>query len=109
MALLALHVVPLFILGMPGIATVLPVGLAGLSNDGPTAFPKSSTPIPRVLTNGSAFAGLNADTLLYNLTLGAAMFAGHFPVIVPVLRIGRLLVANPFGRRQPWRGFDWAR
>jgi K+-transporting ATPase ATPase A chain len=37
--------------------------------------------------NGSAFAGLNANTLFYNLALGAAMLAGRFSVIIPVLVI----------------------
>ena len=42
-------------------------------------------------TNGSAFAGLNANTPFYNLTLAAAMFAGRFLVIVPVLAIAGML------------------
>jgi K+-transporting ATPase ATPase A chain len=45
-------------------------------------------------TNGSAFAGLNANAPFYNLTLAAAMFAGRFLVIIPVLCIAGTLAAN---------------
>ena len=53
---------------------------------------------PTPATNGSAFAGLNANTPFYNLTLAAAMFAGRFLVIVPVLSIAGSLAAK---RRVP--------
>jgi potassium-transporting ATPase potassium-binding subunit len=45
-------------------------------------------------TNGSAFAGLSANTPFYNLTLAMAMFAGRFLVIIPVLCIAGMLVAK---------------
>ncbi len=45
-------------------------------------------------TNGSAFAGLSANTPFYNLTLAAAMFAGRFIVIIPVLCIAGTLAAK---------------
>jgi potassium-transporting ATPase potassium-binding subunit len=45
-------------------------------------------------TNGTAFAGLSANTPFYNLTLAAAMFAGHFIVIIPVLCIADILAAK---------------
>ena len=45
-------------------------------------------------TNGSAFAGLRANTPFYNLTLAAAMFAGRFLVIVPVLCIAGMMVGQ---------------
>ena len=44
--------------------------------------------------NGSAFAGLNANTLFYNLTLGAAMFIGRFGVALAVLAIAGNLVTK---------------
>jgi potassium-transporting ATPase potassium-binding subunit len=103
MAMLALLVPPLFILGMPAIATVLPAGLAGLNNTGPHGFSEILYAYTSgAATNGSAFAGLNANSLFYNLTLAAAMFAGRFLVIVPVLCIAGLLVAK--GRVPPAMG-----
>ena len=51
-------------------------------------------PISAAATNGSAFAGLNANTPFYNLTLAAAMFAGRFLVIVPVLAIAGTLAGK---------------
>jgi len=48
-------------------------------------------------TNGSAFAGLSANTPFYNLTLAAAMFAGRFIVIIPVLCIAGSLAAKRSG------------
>jgi potassium-transporting ATPase potassium-binding subunit len=103
MAVLALFVVPLFILGMPAIATVLPAGLAGLNNAGPHGFSEILYAYTSgAATNGSAFAGLNANSPFYNLTLAAAMFAGRFLVIVPVLCIAGMLVAK--GRVPPAMG-----
>ncbi len=88
MAMLALLCVPAFILGLSAVASIVPAGLSGISNNGPHGFSEilyayTST----AATNGSAFAGLNANTPFYNLTLAAAMFAGRFLVIVPVLAI----------------------
>ncbi len=103
MAMLALLVVPLFILAMPAIASVLPAGLAGLNNAGPHGFSEILYAYTSgAATNGSAFAGLNADSPFYNLTLAAAMFAGRFMVIVPVLCVASMLVAK--GRVPPARG-----
>jgi K+-transporting ATPase ATPase A chain len=95
MAMLALLVVPAFILGLPAVAAVLPIGLAGLSNAGPHGFSEMLYAYTSgAATNGSAFAGLNANTPFYNLTLAAAMFAGRFLVIVPVLCIAGMLVSQ---------------
>jgi potassium-transporting ATPase potassium-binding subunit len=103
MAMLALLVVPLFILGLPAIATVLQAGIDGLNNTGPHGFSEILYAYTSgAATNGSAFAGLNANTPFYNLTLAAAMFAGRFLVIVPVLCIAGLLVAK--GRVPPATG-----
>jgi len=103
MAMLALLIVPAFILGLPAIAAVLPVGLAGLNNAGPHGFSEMLYAYTSgAATNGSAFAGLDANTPFYNLTLAAAMFAGRFLVIVPVLCIAGTLVTK--GRVQPAAG-----
>ncbi len=99
MTMLALLAVPAAILGLAAVASVVPAGLAGLGNDGAQGFSEILYAYTSAAaTNGSAFAGLSADTLFYNLTLAAAMLAGRFMVIVPVLCIAGLLAAK---RRVP--------
>ena len=95
MAILALLVVPATMLGLAAVAVVLPMGLAGLSNNGPHGFSEllyayAST----AATNGSAFAGLNANTPFFNLTFALAMLCGRYLVIVPVLAIAGSLAAK---------------
>ena len=88
MAMLALLCPPAFILGLSAVACVLPAGLAGLNNAGPHGFSEILYAYTSAAaTNGSAFAGLSANTPFYNLTLATAMFAGRFLVIIPVLAI----------------------
>ena len=99
MAMLALLCVPAFILGLPAIAVVIRPGLAGLGNAGPHGFSELLYAYTSgAATNGSAFAGLNTNTPFFNLTLAAAMFAGRFLVIVPVLCIAGSLAKK---RRVP--------
>src|SRR5208282_6848253 len=96
MAMLALLSVPAFILGLSAVAAVLPAGLAGLNNAGPHGFSEILYAYTSATaTNGSAFAGLNANTRFYNLTLALAMSVGRFLVIVPVLAIAGSLAAKP--------------
>jgi len=74
------------------LAAILPIGLAGPGNAGPHGFSEMLYAYTSAAaTNGSAFAGLNANTAFYNLTLAAAMFAGRFAVIIPVLCIAGTL------------------
>ena len=88
MAMLAILVLPLSILGFTALASVLPAGLAGLNNSGPHGFSEilyaysSGTG-----NNGSAFAGLNANTPFYNTTIGLAMLLGRFAFIVPMMAV----------------------
>ena len=88
MAILALLIFPLSILAWTALAVVLPQGLAGLNNGGPHGFSEmlyaytSSTG-----NNGSAFAGLNANTWFYNLTLAGAMLMGRFLFAIPMLAV----------------------
>jgi K+-transporting ATPase ATPase A chain len=99
MAMLALLCVPAFILGLSAIAAIVPAGLAGPANRGPHGFSEILYAYTSAAaTNGSAFAGLNANTPFYNLTLAAAMFAGRYLVIVPVLCIAGTLAGK---RRVP--------
>jgi K+-transporting ATPase ATPase A chain len=95
MAMLAVLVLPLSILGFTAIATVVDAGLAGPANQGPHGF----TEILYAYTsgtgnNGSAFAGISANTLFYNTTIGIAMFVGRFLMIVPMLAIAGSLAAK---------------
>src|SRR6185437_6899066 len=79
MTILALLSLPLSTLGFSALAAVLPAGLAGPLNAGPHGFSEilyafTST----TANNGSAFAGITANTLFYNVALGFAMLIGRF-------------------------------
>ncbi|MCX6269010.1 MAG: potassium-transporting ATPase subunit KdpA [Bacteroidetes bacterium] len=69
-------------------ASVSSYGLVSLNNAGPHGFSEILYAYTSAAgNNGSAFAGLNANTLFYNLTLGFVMLIGRFGVIIPVLAI----------------------
>ncbi len=71
-----------------GIALALPVSLSSLNNRGPHGLSEILYAYTSAVgNNGSAFAGLNANTIFYNLTLGLAMLIGRFAVIIPALAI----------------------
>lgn len=70
------------------LSAVLPVGLSSLTNKGPHGFSEILYAWSSAAgNNGSAFAGLNANTIFYNLLLGLAMLVGRFIVLLPVLAI----------------------
>ncbi|MDR3537750.1 MAG: potassium-transporting ATPase subunit KdpA [Acetobacteraceae bacterium] len=95
MTMLALLCVPAFILVMAAGAAVLPAGVTALNNAGPHGFSEILYGYTSgAATNGSAFAGLSANTPFWNLTLAAAMFAGRFLVMVPVLCVAGTLAAK---------------
>ena len=95
MTMLAILSLPLAMLGFTALATVLPTGLASLANQGPHGFSEILYAYTSAAANnGSAFAGLSADTPWYNLTTGLAMLMGRFLVIVPVLAIAGSLAAK---------------
>ena len=88
MAILAVLAPAFVILAFTAVACVSPAGLAGLNNRGPHGFSEMLYAYASAGgNNGSAFAGLNANTVFYNLTLGAGMIIGRFGVILPVLAI----------------------
>ena len=71
MAMLAILILPLSILGFTALAVVLPAGPGGLANAGPHGFSEMLYAFASATgNNGSAFAGLTANTLFYNTTLG---------------------------------------
>ena len=95
LAVLAIAVLPLIILGFTGIASVLPDGLAGRNNMGPHGYSEILYAFTSAVgNNGSAFAGLTANTPFYDGLLGVAMWLGRFFVIVPVLAIAGSLAAK---------------
>jgi len=95
MAMLAILVLPLSMLGFTALAVVLPAGLAGPENAGPHGFTEILYAfVSATGNNGSAFAGITANTMFYNTTLGLAMFIGRFMMIVPMLAIAGSLAAK---------------
>jgi K+-transporting ATPase ATPase A chain len=69
-------------------ACLSPSGLAGLNNKGPHGFSEILYAFTSAAgNNGSAFGGLSANTLFYNLLLALGMFIGRFGVIIPVMAI----------------------
>jgi K+-transporting ATPase ATPase A chain len=95
MAMLAILVLPLMYLGWTAVATIIPSAVAATNNAGPHGFSEilylytSSTG-----NNGSAFAGISANTMFYNLTGAVAMFVGRFWMIIPAMAIAGSLAAK---------------
>jgi K+-transporting ATPase ATPase A chain len=88
MTILALLSLPLSILGWTALAVVLPAGLAGIANAGPHGFSEILYAYTEGTgNNGSAFAGLSANTLFYNTTIAAAMLIGRFIFVIPLLAV----------------------
>jgi K+-transporting ATPase ATPase A chain len=89
MAMLYLLIFPLIILGFSAIAVLMPnLGLSSLTNHGPHGLGEILYAYASATgNNGSAFAGLSANTHWYNGSLAVAMFFGRFLMIVPMLAI----------------------
>lgn len=89
MAMLYILIFPLSILGFSAAALMMPnLGLASLANAGPHGLSEILYAYTSATgNNGSAFAGLSANTHWYNLSLAAAMLIGRFLMIVPMLAI----------------------
>ncbi|MGD0710481.1 MAG: potassium-transporting ATPase subunit KdpA [Bacteroidales bacterium] len=86
MALIATLFPNFVILVFAAIATVSTAGLAGLNNSGPHGLSEILYAFSSAAgNNGSAFAGLNANTVFYNVMLGFGMLIGRFGVIIPVM------------------------
>jgi potassium-transporting ATPase potassium-binding subunit len=82
-------------LGWTAVAAVIPSAVAATANPGPHGFSEmlylytSSTG-----NNGSAFGGISANTLFYNVTGAVAMFVGRFFMIIPAMAIAGTLAAK---------------
>ncbi len=95
LAVLAIAVLPLVILGMSAISAVTGAGLAGPLNRGPHGFSEIVYAFTSAVgNNGSAFGGISSGTPYYNAMLGTAMWIGRFFVIVPMLAIAGSLAAK---------------
>ncbi|CAN5921348.1 potassium-transporting ATPase subunit KdpA [soil metagenome] len=93
--MLAILSVPLAILGFTALAAVVPAGLAGPLNAGPHGFSEILYAYTSAAANnGSAFAGLSANTIFYNSTLAIAMVIGRFAIILPMLAVAGSLAAK---------------
>jgi len=88
MALIAMLAPNFVILVFAAVATVSAAGLAGLNNSGPHGLSEILYAYASAAgNNGSAFAGLNANTPFYDVTIGLGMLIGRFGIIIPVMAI----------------------
>jgi K+-transporting ATPase ATPase A chain len=95
MVAVAILICPIIILGGVALSVLTEAGRAGISNPGAHGFSQILYAWSSAAgNNGSAFAGLSANTLFYNLGLAFAMWFGRFGVIVPVLAIAGSLAAK---------------
>jgi K+-transporting ATPase ATPase A chain len=109
MAMLALLVLAVSILGFAAWASVSKWGLAGLNNNGPHGLSEIIYAYSSATgNNGSAFAGLNANTPEYNTTIALAMLIGRFSMIVPIMAmagsLGRKKISPPSAGTFPVAG-----
>ena len=109
MAMLALLVLAVSILGFAAWASVSKWGLAGLNNNGPHGLSEMLYAYSSANgNNGSAFAGLSANTPWYNTTIGLAMLIGRFLMIIPIMAmagsLGRKRIAPPSAGTFPVAG-----
>ncbi|THF83998.1 potassium-transporting ATPase subunit KdpA [Deinococcus sp. KSM4-11] len=99
LVMLAVLAHPLSILGFTALAVTLPSALGSLNNPGAHGFSEVLYAYTSgTANNGSAFAGLNANTPFYNLTIGLAMLIGRYLTLLPMLAVAGLLAAK---RRVP--------
>ncbi len=93
MAMIAVLAPNIIILVFTAWASVCQPGLSSLGNSGPHGFSEILYAFSSAAgNNGSAFAGLNANTVFYNLTLGVGMLVGRFGIIIPVMAIAGSMV-----------------
>jgi K+-transporting ATPase ATPase A chain len=102
LAMLYVLVFPLLVLGLAACAAVNPRALTSLSNAGPHGWSEILyAATSGAANNGSAVAGLNANTTFWNLALGVSMLVGRFLMIVPALAIAGSMVGKKVVPRGP--------
>ena len=95
LAIIAILAAPIGVLGIGAIAMVTPAGLAGISAPGPHGLSEVLYAYASATNNnGSAFGGLNGNSLFYNISLALAMVLGRFVIIVPILAIAGSVAAK---------------
>lgn len=95
LATLYILIFPLVILVLTAWSAVVPYGVSSLNNAGPHGLTELLYAFTSATgNNGSAFAGINANTPWFNLTLGISMLMGRFLMIVPALAIAGSLVGK---------------
>ena len=91
----AILITPILVLAGTALAVMSGAGRAGIANPGPHGFSEILYALTSAANNnGSAFAGLSANTPFYNTLLGIAMWLGRFGVILPVLAIAGALASK---------------
>lgn len=96
LVMLAVMAHPISILGFTALAAVWPDTMASLTNRGPHGFSEVLYAYASgTANNGSAFAGLNANTPFFNTTIGLAMLAGRYLTLLPMLALAGSLAAKP--------------
>ena len=96
LVMLAVMAHPISILGFTALAAVWPDTMASLANRGPHGFSEVLYAYASgTANNGSAFAGLNANTPFFNTTIGLAMLAGRYLTLLPMLALAGSLAAKP--------------
>jgi potassium-transporting ATPase potassium-binding subunit len=94
-AMLAVLIYPLVVLGFSGASVLLQTALDSMNNGGPHGLSEVLYAFASTnANNGSAFAGLNGNTLWFNTTLGLAMLLGRFAYVIPVLALAGSLAAK---------------
>ena len=95
LAMLYVLIFPLIILGFTAWAVLAPYGVSSLNNGGPHGLSEILYAFTSATgNNGSAFAGISANTPFYNVTLGLAMLIGRFLMIVPALAIAGSMIGK---------------
>ena len=97
MAMLVALIFPLVILIFTGISSISGFGTSAISNPGPHGFSQMLYAfVSGAGNNGSAFGGLNANTLWYNTTIGFDMLIGRFLMMIPMLAIAGNLAQKKY-------------
>jgi len=95
LTMLAILCLPLMMLGLTALAVVLPGPLSAISAPGPHGFTEALYAyVEGAANNGSAFAGLSANTPFWNTSLGIDMIVGRFFVMIPALAIAGALASK---------------
>ncbi|MEI6520250.1 MAG: potassium-transporting ATPase subunit KdpA [bacterium] len=95
LAMLYILISAIGILGLSAIAVMTQAGRAGLLNSGPHGLSEILYTFTSAIgNNGSAFAGINANTPFYNISIGLAMLIGRFLTIIPLMAIAGSLVSK---------------